>query len=176
MTVQNALLRREEAIAKAGTLIEALPWLQQLRGRTVVVKYGGSAMADEALRAGFAAERVTMQSEEHRRRLATALAAFDSATVTTTHSFCDQVLRSLGVLADLDPGTQLVESLDELLVEAADDVYLSLVTELGELPFAELWSWRSPVPLPAGAGGERSDFARLACGVWYPLLDAEVRA
>jgi exodeoxyribonuclease V gamma subunit len=45
-----------------------------------------------------------------------------------------------------------------------------------DLPFAELWSWRSPVPLPAGAGGERSDFARLACGVWYPLLDAEVRA
>ena len=44
-----------------------------------------------------------------------------------------------------------------------------------DLPFASLWSWRSPVPLPAGAGGERSDFARLACGVWYPLLDAEVR-
>jgi acetylglutamate kinase len=58
MTVQNALLRREQAIAKAGTLIEALPWLQQLRGRTVVVKYGGSAMADEALRAGFAADIV----------------------------------------------------------------------------------------------------------------------
>jgi exodeoxyribonuclease V beta subunit len=36
--------------------------------------------------------------ELRRRRLATALAAFDSATVTTTHSFCDQVLRSLGVL------------------------------------------------------------------------------
>jgi exodeoxyribonuclease V gamma subunit len=45
-----------------------------------------------------------------------------------------------------------------------------------DLPFAALWSWRSPVPLPAGAGGERCDFARLACGVWYPLLDAEVRA
>ena len=70
-----------------------------------------------------------------RRRLATALAAFDSATVTTTHGFCDQVLRSLGVLADLDPGTVLVESLDELLVEAVDDVYLQLVTERGVLPF-----------------------------------------
>ena len=42
-------------------------------------------------------------------------------------------------------------------------------------PFSTLWSWGSPVPLPAGAGGERCDFARLACAVWHPLLDAEVR-
>ncbi len=73
----------------------------------------------------------------YRRRIATALAAFDSATVTTTHSFCDQVLRSLGILADLDPGTALVESLDEVLVEAVDDVYLQLVAERGALPFGQ---------------------------------------
>jgi exodeoxyribonuclease V gamma subunit len=45
-----------------------------------------------------------------------------------------------------------------------------------EAPFSDLWSWRSPLPLPALAGGESSDFARLACGVWFPLLDAEVLA
>ena len=49
---------RDEAIAKAATLIEALPWLQRLRGRVVVVKYGGSAMADAALRRGFAVDMV----------------------------------------------------------------------------------------------------------------------
>jgi exodeoxyribonuclease V gamma subunit len=43
-----------------------------------------------------------------------------------------------------------------------------------EAPFSALWSWRSPVPLPVGAGGESSDFAQVACAVWYPLLDAEV--
>ncbi len=41
-----------------------------------------------------------------------------------------------------------------------------------EQPFSALWSWTSPVPLPPLAGGEPTDFARLACAVWYPLLDA----
>ena len=59
MTVSSGpAATRDEAIAKAATLIEALPWLQRLRGRTVVVKYGGSAMADEGLRRGFAADMV----------------------------------------------------------------------------------------------------------------------
>jgi len=35
---------------RAGVLIEALPYLQQFRGQTVVVKYGGAAMVDAALR------------------------------------------------------------------------------------------------------------------------------
>jgi acetylglutamate kinase len=41
-------------VDKAAVLIETLPWLERFRGRTVVVKYGGHAMADDALRAGFA--------------------------------------------------------------------------------------------------------------------------
>src|SRR5215469_16274742 len=44
----------QDAIAKAATLIEALPWLNRFHGQTVVIKYGGHAMADQALRAGFA--------------------------------------------------------------------------------------------------------------------------
>ncbi|MFB9836529.1 acetylglutamate kinase [Actinoallomurus acaciae] len=43
-----------EALRKATTLIEALPWLQEFHGRTVVIKYGGHAMTDEALRPAFA--------------------------------------------------------------------------------------------------------------------------
>jgi acetylglutamate kinase len=43
-----------EALRKATTLIEALPWLQEFHGKTVVIKYGGHAMADEALRPAFA--------------------------------------------------------------------------------------------------------------------------
>jgi len=35
-------------IAKAETLIEALPYIQSFRGATVVVKFGGSAMEDRA--------------------------------------------------------------------------------------------------------------------------------
>ncbi|MEY9210976.1 acetylglutamate kinase [Thermobifida halotolerans] len=44
----------QTALDKANTLIEALPWLSALHGRTVVVKYGGNAMTDPGLRARFA--------------------------------------------------------------------------------------------------------------------------
>ncbi|MEP9382104.1 UvrD-helicase domain-containing protein [Nocardioides cheoyonin] len=59
-----------------------------------------------------------------RRRLSDALAAFDAATIATTHQFCQLVLRSLGVAGDTDAGAELVESLDELVVEVVDDLYL----------------------------------------------------
>ena len=40
----------EQIISKAHTLIEALPFIQKFQGKTVVVKYGGSAMLDEKLK------------------------------------------------------------------------------------------------------------------------------
>jgi len=46
---------------KAATLVEALPWLARLHGRTVVVKYGGHAMAEGALRAAFAEDVVFLR-------------------------------------------------------------------------------------------------------------------
>ncbi|MCO6011344.1 acetylglutamate kinase [Actinoallomurus purpureus] len=42
------------ALQKAATLIEALPWLEEFHGRTVVIKYGGHAMVDDELRLAFA--------------------------------------------------------------------------------------------------------------------------
>ena len=59
-----------------------------------------------------------------RKRLRDALADFDAATIATTHQFCQMVLRSLGVAGDTDSGAELVESLDDLVVEVVDDVYL----------------------------------------------------
>lgn len=41
---------------KAQVLAEALPWLQQLHGKIVVVKYGGNAMTDDTLKHAFAAD------------------------------------------------------------------------------------------------------------------------
>jgi len=49
------------ALAKAATLIEALPWLSRFHGQTVVVKYGGNAMTDGALRAAFAQDMVFLR-------------------------------------------------------------------------------------------------------------------
>ncbi|MDE7210887.1 MAG: acetylglutamate kinase, partial [Lachnospiraceae bacterium] len=39
----------EQTIAKAETLIEALPYIQKFNNKKVVVKYGGSAMLDPKL-------------------------------------------------------------------------------------------------------------------------------
>jgi acetylglutamate kinase len=49
------------ALAKAATLIEALPWLEQFHGETVVIKFGGHAMADEALCFAFAQDVVFLR-------------------------------------------------------------------------------------------------------------------
>ena len=38
-----------DAVEKAAVLTEALPWLKQFHGKTVVVKYGGNAMVDDKL-------------------------------------------------------------------------------------------------------------------------------
>ena len=40
----------ELLLQKAGVLIEALPYIQRFQGKTIVVKYGGSAMADHELK------------------------------------------------------------------------------------------------------------------------------
>ncbi|MGN6472888.1 MAG: acetylglutamate kinase [Mycobacteriales bacterium] len=45
----------------AAALVEALPWLEQFHGRTVVVKYGGHAMTDEPLREAFAEDVVFLR-------------------------------------------------------------------------------------------------------------------
>ncbi len=43
-------------MAKARVLTEAMPYIRQFAGSVVVVKYGGSAMVDEALRTSFAGD------------------------------------------------------------------------------------------------------------------------
>jgi acetylglutamate kinase len=52
---------RAGALAKVGTLIEALPWLERFHGQTVVIKYGGHAMTDASLAAAFAQDVVFLR-------------------------------------------------------------------------------------------------------------------
>lgn len=47
-----------DAQGKAGTLIEALPWIQRFAGTTMVIKYGGNAMVNDELRRAFAEDVV----------------------------------------------------------------------------------------------------------------------
>ena len=43
------------------TLLEALPYIREFHGRTVVIKYGGAAMSDPALREDFARDVVLLK-------------------------------------------------------------------------------------------------------------------
>ncbi len=59
-----------------------------------------------------------------RHRLTRALAAFDAATIATTHGFCLQMLAGLGMAGDLEPDATFVEDVDDLVVEVVGDLYL----------------------------------------------------
>src|SRR6187551_4065982 len=43
------------------TLMEALPYIREFHGRTVVIKYGGAAMTDPVLREEFARDIVLLK-------------------------------------------------------------------------------------------------------------------
>ncbi len=54
-------LSANTAASKAKTLAEALPYIQRFHGKTIVVKYGGNAMTDPALKEGFARDVVLLK-------------------------------------------------------------------------------------------------------------------
>jgi acetylglutamate kinase len=51
----------KKRIQKAETLLEALPFIKNFYGKTVVIKYGGNAMSSEQLKEGFAQDIVMMK-------------------------------------------------------------------------------------------------------------------
>ena len=59
---EQRVYKEAELVAKAGTLIEALPWLMQYAGKIVVIKYGGNAMIDDALKNAFAEDMVFLRN------------------------------------------------------------------------------------------------------------------
>jgi acetylglutamate kinase len=53
--------RAASGSASVQTLLEALPYIREFHGRTVVIKYGGAAMRDEELKEGFATDVVLLK-------------------------------------------------------------------------------------------------------------------
>ena len=51
----------ERPVRDVGTLLEALPYIREFHGKTIVVKYGGAAMVDPALREEFARDVVLLK-------------------------------------------------------------------------------------------------------------------
>jgi acetylglutamate kinase len=50
-----------DGTVRIATLLEALPYIREFHGRTVVIKYGGAAMEDPALREEFARDVVLLK-------------------------------------------------------------------------------------------------------------------
>jgi len=53
--------KMEKLIEKANVLMEALPWIKNFYGKTIVIKYGGNAMVEEKLKEGFARDVILMK-------------------------------------------------------------------------------------------------------------------
>jgi acetylglutamate kinase len=54
-------LGSDTAMKTARVLADALPYIQRFQDKTIVLKYGGAAMVDEALKTGFARDVVLMK-------------------------------------------------------------------------------------------------------------------
>src|ERR1700683_2386974 len=55
------ITQREDTMRDVATLLEALPYIREFHGKTVVIKYGGAAMEDAALREEFARDVVLLK-------------------------------------------------------------------------------------------------------------------
>lgn len=61
MKQTTPIIPHEEAAAKAGVLIESLPWLKRFHNEVVVIKFGGNAMIDDDLYRAFAEDVVYLR-------------------------------------------------------------------------------------------------------------------
>ncbi|MGK8500006.1 UvrD-helicase domain-containing protein, partial [Nocardia asiatica] len=148
---------------------------QELRERTrdrfVAVAAGLSdpdaarAHADELVR--YLARVDESEIRLRQRRLLTALSDFDAGTIATTHSFCQRMLDELGLAGEHDPGTRLVETVDDLVGTVVDDLYLHRyaraeppmsMKEARTLALAAVRD-RHAALVPDGETGERVAFA-----------------
>ncbi len=78
------------------------------------------------------AECDAAELDRRRDRLTRALSSFDAATITTTHGFCQQMLATLGVAADVDPDATFVPEIADLVDEVVDDLYLQRYADQAE--------------------------------------------
>jgi exodeoxyribonuclease V beta subunit len=101
----------------------------RVRGRLVsaadhlaAVLGGSSPDHDDPVLAQLTADVDQAQLRDRHDRAAQALTDFDTATISTIHGFCQQVLRSLGLQLDVDPDAELLADQSELVHAVVDDL------------------------------------------------------
>lgn len=100
----------QDLIAKAATLLEALPYIQKFSGATFVVKYGGSFMdsPDAAVRTGVARDIVFLEAVE-----------IDPVVVHGGGKAITRAMEQSGLKASFIQGQRVT---DEAAVQIVDDV------------------------------------------------------
>ncbi|MEX0835843.1 MAG: UvrD-helicase domain-containing protein, partial [Nitriliruptor sp.] len=82
------------------------------------------ARPDEDVVLAHLADAPEAEVRARHANLATALTDFDAATISTIHGFTQQVLRSVGLSADVPRDLTLLEDESALIDEVVDDVYV----------------------------------------------------
>lgn len=114
---------RASALAKAQTLAEALPWLRQFHDKIVVIKYGGNAMIDDALKRAFAEDIVFLR-----------LAGIRPVVVHGGGPQISAMLKRLGVASEFRGGYRVTteEVMDVVRMVLTGQVQRELVSLLNE--------------------------------------------
>jgi acetylglutamate kinase len=113
----------KQATDKARILAEALPWLRRYHGTTIVIKYGGHAMTDDALKHAFAADVVFLR-----------LAGFRPVVVHGGGPQISQMLDRLGIESEFRGGLRRTspEAMDVVRMVLVGKVQRELVGLINE--------------------------------------------
>ena len=143
--------RHQRALAKAAVLTEALPWLEQFHGKTVVIKYGGNAMVDDDLKRAFADDIVFLR--------------YAGVRPVVVHGGGPQIstmLERLGIESEFKGGLRVTTP------EAMDVVRMVLVGQVGRELVGLL---NQHGPLAVGLSGE--DAGLFTAERTGPMIDGE---
>ena len=124
----------EVSRSKAATLAAALPWLKEYNGKIIVIKYGGNAMIDDALKQAFAEDIAFLR-----------LAGFKPVVVHGGGPQISKMLDRLGIESEFRGGLRVTTP------EAMDVVRMVLV---GQVQRELVGLLNQHGPLAVGLSGE----------------------
>jgi acetylglutamate kinase len=123
-----------DPLEKAAVLADALPWLEKYHGKIIVVKYGGNAMTDTALKSAFAEDVVFLR-----------YAGYKPVVVHGGGPHISRMLERLGIPSEFKGGLRVTTD------EAMDVVRMVLV---GQVQRELVGLLNQHGPLAVGLSGE----------------------
>ena len=136
---------------KAEVLIEALPWLEEFFGKTIVIKYGGNAMVNDHLKECFAEDMVFLRQ-----------VGIHPVVVHGGGPQISQMLKALGIHSEFKGGLRVPTP------EAMDVVRMVLT---GKVSRELVGLINAHGPLAVGLSGE--DAALFSASQRKPIIDGE---